>query len=256
MANRRVLVKRRKAVRNIRKITRTMELIATARFQTAFDRAIGGRAVHREARRAGRRPLARAPATSSTRCSTTATPTRRARAAGADQQPRPVRRLQRQRPARRASARSTAAARGEHGRRAAMSSARRASPTSASSGRPMAEQTSRLRGQAALRAGRADRQRADRALPRAARSPRSTSPTCSSYSAGRQRPDGRSSCCRSRRRRRPPRRGAPAAAQVEYEFSPEPRRAPRELLPATVRVRLFQASSTPRSASRSRAWWR
>ncbi|MHC4695390.1 MAG: ATP synthase F1 subunit gamma [Planctomycetota bacterium] len=39
MANRRVLIKRRKAVRNIRKITRTMQLIATARFQAAFNRA-------------------------------------------------------------------------------------------------------------------------------------------------------------------------------------------------------------------------
>jgi F-type H+-transporting ATPase subunit gamma len=39
MANRRVLVKRRKSVRNIRKITRTMQLIATARFQAAFNRA-------------------------------------------------------------------------------------------------------------------------------------------------------------------------------------------------------------------------
>jgi F-type H+-transporting ATPase subunit gamma len=38
MANTRVLVKRRKAVRNIRKITRTMELIATARFKKAMDR--------------------------------------------------------------------------------------------------------------------------------------------------------------------------------------------------------------------------
>lgn len=40
MANRRVLVKRRKAVRNIRKITRTMQLIATARFQATFNRAL------------------------------------------------------------------------------------------------------------------------------------------------------------------------------------------------------------------------
>ncbi|HEY1189252.1 MAG TPA: ATP synthase F1 subunit gamma [Gemmata sp.] len=39
MANLRVLVKRRKAVRNIRKITKTMELIATARFKKALDRA-------------------------------------------------------------------------------------------------------------------------------------------------------------------------------------------------------------------------
>ena len=39
MANTRALVKRRKAVRNIKKITRTMELIATARFKKALDRA-------------------------------------------------------------------------------------------------------------------------------------------------------------------------------------------------------------------------
>ncbi|MEE8277528.1 MAG: ATP synthase F1 subunit gamma [Thermoanaerobaculia bacterium] len=43
MANRRVLVKRRKAASNIRKITRTMQLIATARFQAAHKRATGGK---------------------------------------------------------------------------------------------------------------------------------------------------------------------------------------------------------------------
>ena len=43
MANRRVLVKRRKAVRNIRKITRTMQLIATARFQDAYKRALASK---------------------------------------------------------------------------------------------------------------------------------------------------------------------------------------------------------------------
>lgn len=39
MAKARALVKRLKSVRNIRKITRTMELIATARFKKAMDRA-------------------------------------------------------------------------------------------------------------------------------------------------------------------------------------------------------------------------
>ena len=39
MASTRVLVTRRKAIRNIRKITRTMELIATAKFKKAMDRA-------------------------------------------------------------------------------------------------------------------------------------------------------------------------------------------------------------------------
>ncbi len=40
MASTRALVKRRKAIRNIRKITRTMELIATARFRQTMDRAM------------------------------------------------------------------------------------------------------------------------------------------------------------------------------------------------------------------------
>ena len=48
MANARALVGRRKAVRNIRKITRTMELIATARFKKAFDRATKAEAYTRK----------------------------------------------------------------------------------------------------------------------------------------------------------------------------------------------------------------
>ncbi|MCA9165176.1 MAG: F0F1 ATP synthase subunit gamma, partial [Planctomycetales bacterium] len=39
MAKARALDKRRKSIRNIKKITRTMELIATARFKKAMDRA-------------------------------------------------------------------------------------------------------------------------------------------------------------------------------------------------------------------------
>src|ERR1700722_8884469 len=39
MAKTRALVKRRQAVQNIRKITRTMELIATTRFKKEMDRA-------------------------------------------------------------------------------------------------------------------------------------------------------------------------------------------------------------------------
>jgi F-type H+-transporting ATPase subunit gamma len=41
------IIKRRKAVRNIRKITRTMELIATARFKKAMDRAVAADAYTR-----------------------------------------------------------------------------------------------------------------------------------------------------------------------------------------------------------------
>src|ERR671938_2021270 len=48
MAQLRALVKRRKAVRNIRKITRTMELIATARFKKALDRAVEAEAYTRK----------------------------------------------------------------------------------------------------------------------------------------------------------------------------------------------------------------
>ena len=47
MAKTRAIVKRRKAIRNIRKITRTMELIATARFKKAFDRAVEAEAFTR-----------------------------------------------------------------------------------------------------------------------------------------------------------------------------------------------------------------
>src|SRR5256885_6155872 len=48
MGNSRVIVKRRKAIRNIRKITRTMELIATARFKKALDRATEAEAFTRK----------------------------------------------------------------------------------------------------------------------------------------------------------------------------------------------------------------
>jgi F-type H+-transporting ATPase subunit gamma len=48
MANTRALVRRRKAVRNIKKITRTMELIATARFKKAMDRATEAEAYTRK----------------------------------------------------------------------------------------------------------------------------------------------------------------------------------------------------------------
>jgi F-type H+-transporting ATPase subunit gamma len=47
MAKARALDKRRKSIRNIRKITRTMELIATARFKRAMDRATAATAYTR-----------------------------------------------------------------------------------------------------------------------------------------------------------------------------------------------------------------
>jgi len=47
MVKARVLDKRRRSIRNIRKITRTMELIATARFKKAMDRAVAATAYTR-----------------------------------------------------------------------------------------------------------------------------------------------------------------------------------------------------------------
>src|SRR5688572_2957060 len=43
MAKARAIVKRRKAVRNIRKITKTMQMIATAKFQKSLRRAVGSK---------------------------------------------------------------------------------------------------------------------------------------------------------------------------------------------------------------------
>jgi F-type H+-transporting ATPase subunit gamma len=43
MAKARAILKRRKAVQNIRKITRTMQLIATARFQKAFSKTLSAK---------------------------------------------------------------------------------------------------------------------------------------------------------------------------------------------------------------------
>ena len=48
MAKARAIIKRRKAVENIRKITRTMELIATNRFRKALNRATEAEAYTRK----------------------------------------------------------------------------------------------------------------------------------------------------------------------------------------------------------------
>ena len=67
MAKARAIVKRRKAVRNIRKITKTMQMIATAKFQKSLKRAVGTKPYTLKVRelvaRAGRqRRRGRAPA--------------------------------------------------------------------------------------------------------------------------------------------------------------------------------------------------
>ena len=50
MAKARAIVKRRKAVRNIRKITKTMQMIATAKFQKSLKRAVGTKPYSRKVR--------------------------------------------------------------------------------------------------------------------------------------------------------------------------------------------------------------
>src|SRR6266850_2601003 len=50
MAKARAIVKRRKAVRNIRKITKTMQMIATAKFQKSLKRAVGSKPYTRKVR--------------------------------------------------------------------------------------------------------------------------------------------------------------------------------------------------------------
>ncbi len=96
MAKARAIVKRRKAVQNIRKITRTMELIATARFKKALDRATEAEAYTRK--------IAELVADLGSTAAEVSHPLLENRAevkqvalAGDHQQPRPGRRLQRQR---------------------------------------------------------------------------------------------------------------------------------------------------------------
>src|SRR5208283_2530167 len=50
MAKARAIVKRRKAVRNIKKITKTMQMIATAKFQKSLKRAVGSKPYSRKIR--------------------------------------------------------------------------------------------------------------------------------------------------------------------------------------------------------------
>ncbi len=50
MAKARAIVKRRKAVRNIKKITKTMQMIATAKFQKSLRRAVGTKPYTRKVR--------------------------------------------------------------------------------------------------------------------------------------------------------------------------------------------------------------
>ena len=50
MAKARAIVKRRKAVRNIRKITKTMQMIATAKFQKALKRGVAAKPYTRKTR--------------------------------------------------------------------------------------------------------------------------------------------------------------------------------------------------------------
>ena len=94
MAKARALDRRRKSIRNIRKITRTMELISTARFKRAMDRAIAATAYTRRITALVGHLGPQRPGSDAIRCWQPRAGTARADAAGAGGQSRPVRRLQ------------------------------------------------------------------------------------------------------------------------------------------------------------------
>ncbi len=96
MAKARAIIKRRKAVDNIRKITRTMELIATNRFRKALNRATEADAFTRKIAELVA-DLGETSSETSHPLLVRRDPVSRALLAGLDEQPRAGRRLQRQR---------------------------------------------------------------------------------------------------------------------------------------------------------------
>ena len=166
-----------------------------------------------------------------------------ASAAGrAHQQPRPVRRLQRQRPARGDRARSTSSAARRSTADVHMVGKKRDRllPVPAAAGRRA--DLHAVRGQAALRRGRADRQPLHRPLHRAARSTRSTWPTRSSSPPASSAPvvetllplgspaDARRQQAAARSRR----------SRSSTSSCPTPQSILEEMVPATFKVRLFK----------------
>ena len=154
MANLRALVKRRKAVRNIRKITRTMELIATARFKKALDRATEAEAFTRKIAETRRRPDQErrrrdAPAAGHAAGEEVA-------AAGHHRQPRAVRRVQRQHHPR-GDGRGPPATARRTSRSTWKSSGKRGIAFFKFQGIPRAARVHALRGQADVRGGGGDR---------------------------------------------------------------------------------------------------
>ena len=239
MANRRVLVKRRKSVRNIRKITRTMQLIATARFKTAFNRAVASRPYTEKLAELVGRPGARR---RRARPSAAARPGTRRTGGGAraDLQPRPVRRLQLERPAHRAGLPRRAPA-GAAPSEVSRPSARRASAYFRFISMAFAAAGVRDQRPAALRAGRAAGQHAHPALPgrRDLRGPRRLHAVLLGRQAAAR--DDPAPAARPR----PPRRSAPRASKREggrLRVLARARSTPRR--PAACRrpsCRLFQA---------------
>ncbi len=103
MAKARIIIKRRKAVRNIKKITKVMQMIATSRYQKAYKRAVGTKPYVKKigelVASAVQAVRASAENPSTIRCSKSPPPaSAKDRRAGHHLQPRPRRRLQRQRP--------------------------------------------------------------------------------------------------------------------------------------------------------------
>ena len=214
MAKARALDKRRKSIRNIRKITRTMELIATARFKKAMDRATAATAYTKRITQLVA-DLANSGLEVSHPLLEARDETKTADAAGAHGQPRPVRRLQRQR------AFATALARCEELQAAVPAAAARNLRQARHRGVQVPRHRRRRRLHALRRQADVRRSRsAGQSLPRTSTSPASsigsTWPTRSSISIAKQIAVGRDAAAAGLAGRRPTRsrRGEPRRVDV------------------------------------------
>ena len=205
MANPRALDKRRKSIKNIRKITRTMELIATARFKKAMDRASAATAYTHRITQLVTDLTPSGPRGAAIRCSRSARRCNKRDAAGADRQPRLVRRLQRQRRPRGRRMRWERAARPKCPNCRLEVAGKRGIAAFKFRGLPVDQSLHPLRGQAGVRRSRRDRQPLPRRVrDRQARSARRRLHASSSASPGSRSRSRR--CCRWARSARPTRR--------------------------------------------------
>ena len=241
MAKPRAILKRIEAVRNIAKITNTMQMIATARFKKAFDRAVAARPyTDRLGRLIEELTAAAGDYTHPLLQSAGREARRRARHR---EQPRSLRRLQLQRGAR---ALARLAPRSLHERERPRSSctsrARSSSAGSASRASRSASTLTHIDDKVRVRRGRRDRHAAHRRASRRGELDELHVVYTKFLSVGA--PAGRapSRCCRSPPEAAGGRRGAAEGdLGTQTIFSPDPETILADLLPRSVRLHVFQA---------------